>query len=147
MTERAVAELTDQRINILEAIRGAVDSVDIIPDSALGPRDYTSIDYPYAQVLPESSDYQGGTDYDHLIRCNFIFEREREVTGDQDTYLKFMQAALEATKRSVVNCLDQECVQFAMPTTIEDFAGEVEGSLLIMISVQLTVRSSVHFTE
>ena len=32
MTERAVAELTDQRITILEAIRGAVDSVDMIPD-------------------------------------------------------------------------------------------------------------------
>lgn len=146
MTERAVSELSDQRRAILEAIEAAVASVDILPSTELGPRDFKRIDYPYAQVLPESSDYQGGTDYDNQIRCNFIFERERADVGDSDPYLTYIDAAMTATKRAVVNCLDQEAVQFAMPTTIEDFAGEVEGSLLVMISVQLTVRSSVHFT-
>lgn len=142
MTENAVAELTQQRTDLIDAIRAGVATVDTLHDPTVGPEDFGRVDYPFVQILPESSEYQGGgTQYDHQLRLNAIFERER----DWD-YLDMIGATLEAAKRATANLLGNECVGFAMPTLIEDFAGEVDGSLLVMISVQFTVTTAVEFT-
>lgn len=133
--------LYQSRADCLEAVEHGVANAAAdgpLRDPVVGPVSFDRIDYPYTQVLPESTDYQGGNEFEHTIRLNCIFTRER----DED-YLTFLSATFDAVEAALAALADVDCVYHYLPTTVEDFAGERDDTMLVMISVQLLVGSQV----
>lgn len=135
--------LFQSKKNVLEAIKDGTDAVDTLHDPVLGPVSAARTDYPYAEVLPESTDYQSGNEFAHTVRLNCYFER----TGDSDDYLLMLATAFDAIKQSISHLSAVECVVSYRPETIEDYAGELNGTLLVMISTQLRVTTLVDLAE
>lgn len=131
--------LYDSRANCIAAVEHGAATVDELHDPVVGPVSFGDrIDYPYCQVLPESTDRQGGNDWQHTIRLNCIFHRTRDAD-----YLRFLEVTFDAVAAALAELSTIECVYSYVPTTVEDFAGENDGDLLVMISVELQVGSLV----
>ena len=128
---------------VIEAIRDGADAVDTLHTPTLGPVSADRIDYPYAEVLPETTDYQSGNEYAHTVRLNCYFER----TGDTDDYLLMLATAFDAIKQAVDDLSEVSCVVSYRPETIEDYAGELNGTLLVLISTQLRVTTLVDLAD
>ena len=82
---------------VIEAIRDGAAAVDTLHTPTLGPVSTDRMDYPYAEVLPETTDYQSGNEYAHTVRLNCYFER----TGDTDDYLLMLATAFDGIKQAV----------------------------------------------
>jgi len=135
--------LFETKRDVLEAIERGARSVDELPDTNLGPTDFGRIDYPYVQILPESTDFQGGNEWAHTVRLNVIFQRGKR----EDDYLVYMAVAFDAIKQAIQELNEVECVVSYLPQSIEDFAGETDGNLLVMFSIQLQVTTLVDLKE
>jgi hypothetical protein len=131
--------LYESRSNAIEAVSHGASRVEELHDPVVGPVSYGNrIDYPYCQVLPETTTQQSGNDWQHTIRLNCIYERDR----DSD-YLRFLEVTFDAVREALEELSEVSCVYSYVPATVEDFAGEDDGNLLVMISVQLVVGSLV----
>jgi len=129
----------DGRAAVLEAIRRGVRQEDRLNGpTEIGPTQFSAIDYPYAQVLPESTDQQDGNDYVHTVRVNSMFQRDRGVS-----YIDQLEAALDAVMLALDELRGVECVYNFTVTTIEDFVGERNDTALLMISVQLGIGTFI----
>jgi len=141
--------LAAQRTDIIEAVEAGARKPDTLTDPFVGPTTFDAISYPAVQVLPESTDYQGGNDFVHQLRLNCYFNREREATGiDNQKYLDALAAAMDAT-REALNCLsDVGCVYNYLPTLIEDYAGDdPQGTAVFLISIRLEVSTLVDLAD
>lgn len=131
--------LYQSRRDCIHAVQAGAARVEELHDPVVGPVSYGNrIDYPYVQVLPETTTQQSGNDWQHTIRLNCIFERERDAD-----YLRFLEATFDAVREALSELSEVGCVYSYVPATVEDFAGEDDGNLLVMISVQLVVGSLV----
>lgn len=131
--------LYESRSNCIHAVQEGASRVEELHDPVVGPVSYGNrIDYPYCQVLPETTTQQDGNDWQHTIRLNCIYERDR----DSD-YLRFLEVTFDAVREALGELSEVSCVYNYVPATVEDFAGEDDGNLLVMISVQLVVGSLV----
>lgn len=144
-----VIDWAAHRIPVVEAIRdGAAHVSDDVGDPVIGPTTFDSVRYPYAEVLPESSTHQGGNEFEHLVRLNLYFERGRvreDHPGGQ--YLDHLATAMDATIHALGELADREVVVTYVPTNIEDFAGELDNTLLLLISVQLRVTTLADLSQ
>lgn len=129
-------DLLASRIPVIEAIEAAAHETSGVESLALGPRSWDRIDYPFVEVLPESSDYQGGNEYSHTVRINTYFERGRD-----DSYYDHLETAIHATVNALARLDKEETVVTWRPQTVEDFAGELDNTLILMISVQIRVTT------
>ena len=134
------SRLYESRADAIRAVEHGAATVDELHDPVVGPVSFGDgrIDYPYVQVLPESTDQQTGTDWQHTIRLNCIFKRTRDAD-----YLRFLEVTFDAVAAALDALADVSCVGTFYPRSVEDFAGENDGDLLVMISVQLVVGSPV----
>jgi hypothetical protein len=132
--------LYESRSDVIDAVAHGAGTVEELHAPVVGPVSFGDgrIDYPYVQVLPESTDRQGGNDWQHTIRLNCIFQRTRDAD-----YLRFLKVTLDAVAAAMDELGGVSCVYYYAPTTIEDFAGEDDGDLLVMISAQLTIGSQI----
>jgi len=132
--------LYESRSNAIAAVEHGAATVDELHDPVVGPVSFGDgrVDYPYVQVLPESTTQQDGNDWQHTIRLNCIFQRDRG-----DDYLRFLEVTFDAVAGALAQLSSVSCVYSFVPTTIEDFAGEDDGNLLVMISVQIQVGSLI----
>ena len=138
------SRLYRSRSECIAAVEHGAATVDELHDPVVGPVSFGDgrIDYPYVQVLPESTDKQSGNDWQHTIRLNCIFQRTRD-----DDYLRFLDATFDAVAAALAELETIGCVYSYVPTTIEDFAGEDDGNLLVMISVELQVGALVDLAD
>jgi len=136
--------LYQSRRDAIAAVEHGASTVDELHDPVVGPVSFGDgrIDYPYVQVLPETTTQQDGNDWQHTIRLNCIFERTR-----QSDYLTFLEVTFDAVAAALDALADVSCVYSFIPTTIEDFAGQDDGDLLVMISVQIQVGTLVDLAE
>lgn len=136
--------LYQSRSEVIEAIQHGASEVEALHDPVTGPVSFGDgrLDYPYVQVLPESTTQQSGNDWQHTVRLNCIYERDR----DSD-YLRFLEVTFEAVERALARLEGVGCVYRYVPATVEDYAGENDGNLLVMISVQIVVGSLVDLAE
>jgi len=136
--------LYQSRRDAIAAVEHGAATVDELHDPVVGPVSFGDgrIDYPYVQVLPETTTQQTGTDWQHTIRLNCIFERTRE-----SDYLTFLEVTFDAVAAALDALAGVSCAGTYYPTTVEDFAGENDGDLLVMISVQLVVGSPIDPAE
>ena len=136
--------LYQSRRDAIRAVEHGAATVDELHDPVVGPVSFGDgrIDYPYVQVLPESTDQQSGNDWQHTVRLNCIFERTRE-----SDYLRFLEVTFDAVAAALDALADVSCAYSFVPTTIEDFAGQDDGDMLVMISVQIQVGTLVDLAE
>ena len=136
--------LYQSRRDAIRAVEHGASTVDELHDPVVGPVSFGDgrIDYPYVQVLPETTTQQSGNDWQHTIRLNCIFERTRE-----SDYLRFLEVTFDAVAAALDALADVSCVYSYVPTTIEDFAGQDDGDMLVMISVQIQVGTLVDLAE
>lgn len=133
------SRLARSRSECIAAVEHGAATVDELHDPVVGPVSFGDrIDYPYVQVLPESTNRQGGNDWQHTIRLNCIFHRTRDAD-----YLRFLEVTFDAVAAALDALGGVSCVYSYLPTTVEDFAGENDGDMLVMISVQLAVGSQI----
>ena len=130
--------LFENRIAVIDAATAGAATVDELTTPSVGPTAYDRIEYPYCQILPEATDDQGGNEWAHTLRINCYFEREREYE-----YTTLLATVLDAATAALDAIADIECVVSYRPQLIEDFAGELDNTLLLLISVQLRVTTVV----
>jgi hypothetical protein len=135
--------LFSQRTDVIEAIEAGAGKIDTLSQPFVGPTTFDAIEYPSVQILPESTDYQGGNDWNHQVRLNCYFQREREATGrTNQRYLDALGAVADATVEALACLSDVSCVYNYLPTLIEDFAGEdPTGTNVYLISVRFEVKT------
>ena len=138
----AIEALSENRIAVIEAIEAGADSIDELHTPVVGPTSFDAIDYPYVEVLPESVDYQSGNEYAHTVRLNCYFERGR--TTD---YVTQFAVAMDAAVAAMNHVAGVECVVSYRPQTVEDFAGELDNTLLVLISIQLRITTLVDLAD
>ena len=143
MSQSLQYPLFENKRAVIEAVERGAAAVDGLSQPTLGPVADSRTDYPYAEVLPESTDYQGGNEFVHTIRLNCYFERTRH----NDDYLLMLATAFDGVKQAIQECLDVSCVLNARPQVIEDYAGNLNGTLLILISAQLRVSTLVDLND
>jgi len=141
--------LYTHREAVIDACRAGFAHVETFHTPAIGPESFDTIRYPYAQVLPENSGYQGGNEFEHLVRMNGYFERSRDRKSEHpgESYLRQLETMMDAVSAALDELDASDVVVSFVPETIEDFAGEVDGSLLIMISVRLRVGTLVDLAD
>ena len=135
-------ELFESKLDVIEGIKRGVESVDALNDATLGPTTYEQTDYPYPEILPSSTNFEGGNEFSHTVDLGVIFER----TERQDDYLVMMGHVFEAIKATITELEAVECVGLIVPQSIEDFAAELSGTLLVAFRVELFVTVSVDLT-
>jgi hypothetical protein len=139
----AFDELVENRIAVIEAIRDAAVAVDELATPHVGPTDPDRIDYPAAQVLPENSTRSDANTWTHQIRLNMLFERGKAGVA----YLTVLEYVKEAITNAIANLGDVPCVGVFVPQLIEDFAGELDNTLLLLVSVQFSVTTQVDVSD
>jgi len=130
--------LIQSKIDVIDAVEAGAAAVAAFHHPEVGPTDYDALDFPYVQVLPENTKDQGGNEFQHQIRVNCYFERDRG-----DAYTEYLEAVGEATTNALAEVSDIKCVISYRPTTIEDYAGELNGTLILLVSVQLSIGTLV----
>ena len=73
------ADLFESRTAALDAIEAGGRQIEEFRSPYVGPVDTGRMVFPALEVLPESSDDQGGNVWTHVIRLNCYFERQRDV--------------------------------------------------------------------
>jgi len=142
MTDHPYTRLIDQRIDLFREAYRALDAVTEVAATELGPRTYDELAYPYAEVMPDTLTYQGGSEYEHTFMTNLYFLRKRH-----ENYLDLLEVVREAIL-AVGDALDGvECTVTIKPTAMEDFAGQLDDNLIIMVSVTWTVGTLVDFAD
>lgn len=132
----------ETRRDVIEAVERGATQVSEFEAGDSGPVTFDAMSFPYVEVLPEAMDYQGGNDWQHSLRLNMYFQRGRSTD-----YLDLLAVAMEALQNALGELAGVESVRSYYPQTIEDYSGEPNDTLLILISVQLAVGTSIDLAE
>jgi len=142
MSDASIPDLTDQREELFAAAYNTIQDVEQVAQHELGPTTFDDLRYPYAEVIPQTSAYQGGNEFRHLFATNFYFVKERHE--DYLSYLRVVHAAMPLLSDAFLGVSDAYSVR---PTEIQDFAGEVDDDLIIMLSVTWQVDTLADSAE
>jgi len=79
--------LYENKLTVIEAMQDGVERVDTVNAPTLGPTSYDRIDYPYVEILPASTDFEGGNEWSiastrRAIRAN---QTRRRLSVDDGT--------------------------------------------------------------
>jgi len=138
----AFQSLLENKIAVLDAVEAGA-SVAGFRDPVVGPTDYAAIEYPYIEVLPVSTDDQGGNEYSHTVAVNLLFERDRDTEYTD----AIREVLLPVVTGAIAELGDVDCVVTYRPQSIEDFVGENAGTLLYGITVRFSVTTLVDLAE
>lgn len=128
----------------IEAVQHGVDAADAHFElTYTGPRTYDRIDYPAAEVLPESTERQDGTNWRHRVITNLYFERDRDLDYLEDV-LHPTAAVLDETLSALS---DVECVTDYHPSSIQDFAGELDNTSVLLVMIRFEALSQIDPAE
>lgn len=131
------------RADPIEAVEHGVRQVDALETSHVGPVTYDRMDYPVGEVLPQSTSRTDGNEFTHTIYTNLYFERGRDMD-----YVEDILHPVAATVAEVLDTLsDTESVVSYIPQTIEDFAGELDNTLVLLVSIQFEITTLVDLRE
>jgi hypothetical protein len=108
-----------------------------------GPRSFDRIDYPFGQVLPQDTRRTDGNEFTHTINVALLFERGRETDYVDD----ILHPVADVIDEVLSELSATDSVVTYVPSAIEDYAGELDDTLLIMIRVEFTVTTLVNLAE
>lgn len=105
----------------------------------VGPRTYDRLDYPAVEVLPDETQRVDATDWTHTVVVNLYFERSRDLD-----YVADILHPTAAILDEVLTALsDVSHVTNYHPESIQDFAGELDGSSVLLVSIRFRAMSQI----
>jgi hypothetical protein len=120
------------RADPIEAVEHGVDAADDhFATTDTGPVSFDRIDYPFAQVYPESTQRADATNWRHRIVVNLFFERDRGLDYVSEV-LRPTAAVIDAT---LVAMQATDCITNYHPTSVEDYAGELNNTGLLLVTI------------
>jgi len=127
----------------IEAIQHGVDATDLFETVMTGPRTFDRIDYPAAQVYPVNTTRTSGNEFLHNIEVNVVVERSRGYD--------YIEEVLHPMAGVITECMDAlaatECVVTYVPSEIEDFAGELDNTGVVVIRINFEITTQVDLAE
>jgi hypothetical protein len=128
------------RANPIEAVEhGVQESASLFEHVHIGPRSFDRIDYPAAEVLPESTERTDATNWQHTIVTNLYFERGRGLD-----YVDDILHPTAAVLDNVLAALSElPRVNNYYPASIEDFAGQLDNTQLLLVSIRFQCVTQV----
>lgn len=111
-------------------------------EPVVGPIDFGKISYPAVHVIPDTSNHQGGNEYQHTGFVNFYFQRES--SSAYRTRLTLVGKAMQSVMDHLES--DPQVVTFK-PTRVEHYAGATPDTLVLKIEVEYTATTLVDFAE
>lgn len=109
----------------------------------IGPRTYDRLSYPAIEVLPDQTERADPTNWRHSIVVNLYFKRDRELDYVEDV-LHPLAAVLDETLTALERT---ECITNYHPSRIEDHAGELDNTAVLLVSVTLQCVTQVDPAE
>jgi hypothetical protein len=89
--------------------------------------------------LPDSTERADATNWRHRIVVNLYFERGREMD-----YIDDVLHPTAAVLDEVLGALGEvECITDYHPASIQDFAGELDNTSLLLVSIQFEMRTLI----
>jgi hypothetical protein len=131
------------RLPPIEAIEHGVGATNHFETEYIGPRTFEAIDYPAAQVYPVETSRSGANEFTHRIEANLVFERTRGYDYLEDV-LHPMADVIDECMTALSN---ESTVVAYYPSAIEDFAGELDNTGVVIIRVEFTVTTLRDFAE
>ena len=124
----------------IEAVQHGVGEVDNLFGSVhTGPRSFDRIDYPAAEVLPDETARADAQNWEHSIYVNLYFERTRSLDYIEDV-LHPTAAVLDEVLASLSAV---GCITNYHPQSIQDFAGELDNTSVLLVSIQFRAQSLI----
>ena len=131
------------RLAPIRAIQHGVAATDTFATEYLGPRTFDRIDYPAAQVYPVETSRSEGNEYRHRIEANLIFERTRGYDYLDDV----LHPMADVISECMAQLAGEPSVGSYAPTAIEDFAGELSNTGVVIIRIEFQATTAVDFSE
>lgn len=122
---------------------GVRENSNVFDTIFVGPRTWDRITYPSAMVLPESTTRSGGNDFEHRVDVVMYFERTRDYDYLEDVMhpvASVIRDTLEAARAT------EEIVSF-IPAVVEDYAGEMDNTQVLLVRVQFEFMTLVDVQE
>jgi len=130
----------DIRAKPIEAVQhGVNEASDLFNSTHTGPRTFDRIDYPVAEVLPDETARVGSTDWEHSIVVNLYFERSRE----QDYLEDVLYPTAAVIDHVLASLSDVDCINNYHPESVQDFAGELDNTQLLLVSIRFRATSMI----
>lgn len=130
----------DIRRKPLEAIEHGISATETpFGETHTGPVSFDAMDYPVAEILPETTERASGTEWTHRIIVNLFFQRERGLDYVDDI-LHPVADVLDATLAELGTV---DCINNYAPTRIEDYAGELDNTSVLLVSITLEATTLI----
>jgi len=127
------------RADPIEAVEhGVRENADLFESVWVGPTNYNRIDYPAAEVLPQSTNREGGNQFSHTVFCNLYFERGRELDYVDDV----LHTVAGVVTDVLQTCAETDTIGTYVPAEIQDFSGELDGTSLFLLSIRFEIGTS-----
>jgi len=131
------------RSDPIEAVEHGVRQVDAIDTAYVGPVTRDRLDYPAGEILPQSTTRSDGNEFTHSIYANLYFERGKDMDYIEDVLHPVAWCIDE-----VLSALaDTDSVITYVPSSVEDFAGELDNTLVLLVAIQFEVTTLVDMAE
>jgi len=128
----------------ITAVEHALTESQFIETTYVGPTTRDRIAYPAGEVLPENVSRTAPNEYTHTLRANLYFERpDRRVDFVDD----ILHAVADVTEEAMASLRATECIDQYVPSAFELYAGELDNTLVILISVQFEVTTLVDVSD
>jgi hypothetical protein len=131
------------RADPIRAIEHGVAEASAINETHTGPVTYDAMEYPVGEVLPQSTTQSDGNEFTHRIFANLYFERERR----QDYVDDILHPVADVIDESLAALSAETSVIRYVPTSIEDYAGELDNTLVLLVSIEFTVTTAVDLAD
>jgi len=124
----------------IEAVEHGLATADATIETGFtGPVNRNAMRYPVGQVLPQSTSRADATNWQHTIVTNLYFERGRELDYVED--ILHPTAAVLDNVLAAVSELPR--VNNYYPASIEDFAGQLDNTQLLLVSIRFRCVSQI----
>jgi hypothetical protein len=132
----------DIRAPPIEACQHGVAVADVSEVNYTGPRTFENIDYPAGEVLPQQTSRTAGNEFQHDIFVNLYFERGRDTE-----YLDVLHHVSSVISEVMGALSNTEDVISFVPAVIEDFAGELDDTLILLVSTRFEITTVVEMAD
>jgi hypothetical protein len=128
----------------LEAVEHGVVAADVTAnDPYVGPRTFDRIDYPAGEIIPQNTTRTDGNEFQHTIFANLYFERSRSLD-----YVADVLHPVAAVIDEVLSALSStECVVTYVPGEIQDYAGELDNTSVLLVTIRFEITTLVDLAE
>jgi hypothetical protein len=131
------------RADPIEAAEHGVEATDTFETLYIGPRTADRISYPAAEVLPQATERTSGNEFQHTLFTNLYFNRSRGL----DYIDEVLHVIADVITETLAAFARTETAISYVPASIEDYAGELDDTLVLLVSIRWEVTTTVELAD